>query len=106
MKNFFKILKIAKPYWKYLIITGISLLAVSVLNLITPWKVRDLINLLSGEDISVQMTNIRNISFILIGAYIARAIFTYFYRYLSHVAAWKLVADMRVLVYEHLQKFP
>lgn len=104
MKNFFKILKIAKPYWKYLIITGISLLAVSVLNLITPWKVRDLINLLSGEDISVQMTNIRNISFILIGVYIARAIFTYFYRYLSHVAAWKLVADMRVLVYEHLQK--
>jgi len=104
LKNFIKILKYAKPYWKYLVVTGISLLAISILNLVTPWQVRELINLLSGEDISEKLTNIRNISFILIGAYMARTLFTYFYRYLSHVAAWKLVADMRVMVYEHLQK--
>jgi len=104
LKNFIRILKQGKPYWKYLIITGISLLAISVLNLVTPWKVRELINLLSEEDIAGKMPSIRNIALILIGAYIARAVFTYLYRYLSHVAAWKLVADMRVLVYEHLQK--
>ncbi|OPZ90724.1 MAG: putative ABC transporter ATP-binding protein [Firmicutes bacterium ADurb.Bin419] len=34
----------------------------------------------------------------------ARAFFTYLNRYFSHVAAWNLVGDMRVLVYEHLQK--
>lgn len=104
LKNFIRILKQAKPYWKYLIITGISLLVITALNLVTPWKVRELIDILSNDQISGKMTIIRNISLILAGAYMARAVFTYLYRYLSHVAAWKLVADMRVLVYEHLQK--
>ncbi len=104
LKNFIRILKHAKPYWKYLIITGISLLVITALNLVTPWKVRELIDVLSDEQISGKITIIRNISIILVGAYMARAVFTYLYRYLSHVAAWKLVADMRVLVYEHLQK--
>lgn len=104
LKNFIRILKQAKPYWKYLIITGISLLVITALNLVTPWKVRELIDVLSKEQISGKMTIVRNIAIILVGAYIARAVFTYLYRYLSHVAAWKLVADMRVLVYEHLQK--
>lgn len=104
MNNYIRILKQARPYWKYLIMTGISLLAISILNLLTPWKVRDLVNLLSSENISGEIRNIQNIALILTGAYIGRALFTYLYRYLSHVAAWKLVADMRVLVYEHLQK--
>jgi len=50
------------------------------------------------------MASIRNIAIILAVAYIARAFFSYLYRYFSHVAAWRLVADMRVIVYEHLQK--
>lgn len=104
LNNYIRILKQARPYWKYLIMTGISLLAISILNLLTPWKVRDLVNLLSSENISGEIRNIQNIALILTGAYIGRALFTYLYRYLSHVAAWKLVADMRVLVYEHLQK--
>ncbi len=104
MKNFIRILKQARPYWKYLFITGISLLAITALNLVTPLKVRELIDILTqGENIS-RMSTIHNIAFILIAAYIARAFFTYLYRYLSHVAAWNLVGDMRVLVYEHLQK--
>lgn len=104
MKNYLRILKQARPYWKYLIITGISLLAITALNLITPLKVRELIDVLTQGENSNRMSTIRGISFILVAAYIARAIFTYLNRYLSHVAAWNLVADMRVLVYEHLQK--
>lgn len=104
MRNFIRILKQAKPYWKYLIITGISLLVITSLNLVTPWKVRELIDVLSKAEMSVKMVTIRNIALILVGSYMARVVFTYLYRYLSHVAAWKLVADMRVLVYEHLQK--
>ncbi|MCR3923460.1 MAG: ABC transporter ATP-binding protein/permease, partial [Firmicutes bacterium] len=50
------------------------------------------------------MEEIKTLAFILIAVYVARALFTFFYRYFSHVAAWKLVADMRVIVYSHLQK--
>jgi ATP-binding cassette subfamily B protein len=104
LKIFIRILKYARPYWKYMIITGISLLVITALNLVTPWKVRELIDVLSKGEISIRMPTIRNISIILFIAYLTRAIFTYMNRYLSHVGAMKLVADMRVIVYEHLQK--
>ncbi len=104
LKNFIRILKQARPYWKYLIITGISLIIITALNLVTPWKVRELIDVLSQEDTGNKISTIRNISVILFIAYVARAVFTYLNRYLSHVGAMKLVADMRVIVYEHLQK--
>ncbi len=104
LKNFIRILKQAKPYWKYLFITGISLLAITALNLVTPLKVRELIDVLTQGENSNRMSIIRNIALILVAAYMARAFFTYLNRYFSHVAAWNLVGDMRVLVYEHLQK--
>lgn len=103
MNNFIRILKQGREYWKYLIIAGISLLAITAFNLVTPWKVRQLVDVLSKED-SNKMEMIRNIAIVLAVAYILRAIFTYLNRYLSHVAAWKLVADIRVTVYEQLQK--
>jgi len=103
MKNFIRILKQGRQYWKYLIVAGISLLAITAFNLVTPWKVRELVDILSKEG-TKNMASIRNIAIILAVAYIARAFFSYLYRYFSHVAAWRLVADMRVIVYEHLQK--
>ena len=103
MNNFIRILKEGKQYWKYMIASGISLIAVAVFNLITPWKVRELVNVLSTEDSNKMMT-IRNIAIVLTIAYIARAFFSYINRYYSHVAAWKLVEDLRVVVYERLQK--
>jgi ATP-binding cassette, subfamily B, bacterial len=50
------------------------------------------------------MAKIKNIALILMITYIARILFKFLYGYLSHLAAWKLVADMRVIVYDHLQK--
>lgn len=50
------------------------------------------------------MSEIRTLALILSVLYVSRALFTFFYRYLSHLAAWRLVAEMRVIVYNHLQK--
>ena len=36
--------------------------------------------------------------------YLVRILFRFLNSYLSHKAAWNLVADMRVKVYDHLQK--
>jgi len=47
MKNFIRILKQGRQYWKYLIVAGISLLAITAFNLVTPWKVRELVDILS-----------------------------------------------------------
>lgn len=104
MKNFLRLIKKARPYWWMLLLTGISLVAMTAFNLVTPWMIRDLIDILSKEQDGDMQVKIRNIAITLVLVYIGRAIFTYLYRYLSHLAAWKLVADMRVEVYAHLQK--
>lgn len=103
MKNILRIVKYAKAYWGLLFVSGFSIIFITAINLVTPWKVHELIDILEKDSID-KMSTIRSIVVLLIVAYFARAIFTYLYRYLSHVAAWKFVAEMRVRVYEHLQK--
>ncbi|WHH60176.1 ABC transporter ATP-binding protein [Petroclostridium sp. X23] len=104
MKNIIRLIKYARPYWWLLVIAGFSLLTITALNLVTPWLVKELIRILTEQQDMNAMLVIQNTVMILVAAYVVRAVFTYFYRYLSHVAAWKLVADMRTMVYEHLQK--
>ncbi len=104
MKNIGRLLRLAKPYRLYLIIAGISLLSITLLNLLGPWLIRDLLATLGMDR---QPDTLRHI-IILAGAFLAtvlgKALFRFLNNYLSHKAAWNLVADVRVLVYEHLQK--
>ncbi len=104
MKNLIRILKYARPYWWLIGITGFSVIAVTGLNLVTPWLVMDLVSALTEGQSSDMLKTSRYIVIVLIVVYILRAIFTYLQRYMSHAAAWRLVADMRVAVYEQLQK--
>jgi ATP-binding cassette subfamily B protein/subfamily B ATP-binding cassette protein MsbA len=104
MKNLIRLIKYARPYWGLLVISALSLLGITALNLLTPWLIKDLTAILTSDFNSDSMVSIRNIAIILAVAYAVRAIFRYLNNYLSHLAAWNLVADMRVLVYDHLQK--
>ncbi len=104
MKNIIRLFKTARPYWGLLIIAGFSLLAITALNLLTPWLIKDLISILDGAIDASSMTSITTIAAILAAAFAARVLFRYLNNYMSHKAAWNLVADMRVLVYDHLQK--
>jgi ATP-binding cassette subfamily B protein len=104
MKNLIRLIKYARPYWGYLIISGLSLLGITALNLLTPWLIKDLTAILTSDFNGNSMVSIKKIAIILTVAYAARAVFRYLNNYLSHLAAWNLVADMRVLVYDHLQK--
>ncbi len=104
MKNLIRLLRHGKPYWGLLYLTAFSLLAVTGLNLLGPWLIRSLIDILTDTEVQPSLYAIRNIALTLALIYLLRAIFTYMYRYYSHVAAWNLVSDMRVIVYNHLQK--
>lgn len=104
MKNLGRLVKYARPYWGKMIIAGISLVAITVLNLAGPWLIRELINILTGSFDESAMGTVRNLAIILAAVYCLRIVFRYLNNYLSHVAAWNLVADMRVVIYDHLQK--
>ena len=104
MKNLFRLVRYARPYWGLLIISGLSLLALTGLNLLAPWLIKDLVSILSDSLEPSDMKGILMISFILFLTFVAKILFRYLNNYLSHKAAWNLVADMRVVVYDHLQK--
>ncbi len=104
MKNILRLVKYAKPYWHLLVISAFSTIAITVLNLIGPKLITDLIDILSGSFDEGTVAAIRNLALILAGTYLLRILFRFLNNYLSHKAAWNLVSDMRVKVYDHLQK--
>lgn len=104
MKNVLRLVRYAKPYWFLLTVSGISILAITALNLLGPWMIRDLMDILTKDFSSASMTAVRNIALILAGTYVLRILFRYFNNYFAHKAAWNLVTDMRERVYDHLQK--
>ena len=104
MKNIIRLVKYAKPYWHLLVIAGISTVAITVLNLIGPRLITELIDILTGEFGTDSLGAVRVIALALTATYVFRILFRFLNSYLSHKAAWNLVADMRVRVYDHLQK--
>jgi ABC-type multidrug transport system fused ATPase/permease subunit len=104
LKYIIKLVKIAKPYWGYLVISAISLLAITGLNLIGPWLIRSLVGIITNiNQYPNPQNNILKISLLLILSYLGGIIFQFFRNYYSHYAAWHLVADVRMMVYDKLQ---
>jgi len=104
LRYLLKLIKIAKPYWGYLIISAISLLILTGLNLIGPWLIRSLIGIITNiSQYPNARVDIVRISFILVLSYILGIIFQFLRNYFSHYAAWHLVADVRMMVYDKLQ---
>lgn len=104
MKNLKRLVRYARPYWGLLIVSGASILAVTLLNLASPWLITELIDILSYEFTEASMGAVGDIAILLAGTYILKVLFRYLNSYMGHKAAWNLVADMRTMVYDHLQK--
>ena len=99
---FRRLLKLARPWWGNLIITVLSLIAASLLNLVTPAVVRRLTALLGTPDkLSVRI--LLTYAAILVTAYLIRALFSFLSMWQSHIAAWNFVAHLTQLCYDKLQ---
>ncbi len=104
MSAFRRMLHHAAPYKLYLLLAGFSTLMITALNLVAPWLVRDLTNILLGALDDMTLRSIGRIAVILGLTYLGRAGFRFVSNYFAHVGAWRLVTDMRVKVYDHLQR--
>lgn len=97
-----RMLKMAKPWWGELVVTVISLLAASLLSLVTPEAIRKLTALLeTPEDATTAL--ILKYCTILVGAYLLRAICRFLSMWQAHVAAWNFVGYLTSLCYDKLQ---
>ncbi len=98
-----KILHGAAKYWYILAICCFSILSITALNLISPWLIRELINILSNTLDDDAMRRIINIGIIVSITYILRVVFRFLQNYLAHWVAWHYVHEIRVRMYSHLQ---
>ena len=97
-----RMLKMAKPWWGELIVTVISLLAASLLSLVTPEAIRKLTALL-GTPGDATTALILKYCTILVGAYLLRALCRFLSMWQAHVAAWNFVGYLTSLCYDKLQ---
>lgn len=92
----------AKPWWGELVVTVISLLAASLLSLVTPEAIRKLTALL-GTPGDATTALILKYCTILVGAYLFRALCRFLSMWQAHVAAWNFVGYLTSLCYDKLQ---
>ncbi|MCL2377354.1 MAG: ABC transporter ATP-binding protein/permease [Defluviitaleaceae bacterium] len=105
MKLLWRIAKEAKRYKGLLFLGGLATLTLIVLNLLAPQILREMTGIVSGGMDQEGLSEIARLALMLLGLYAARVVFRFFASYIPHKAAWNLVQDVRMKVYNHIQGF-
>jgi len=104
LKAVFRLIKMAGKYKTQLIVAVCATIGVAVVNLAAPWQLRKLIGIISGGQAAEQTSAILVIALWLTAFYLLRAVMLYLKNYLGHVAAWSLTGEIRVKLFQHLEK--
>jgi ABC-type multidrug transport system fused ATPase/permease subunit len=105
MKLLWRIAKEAKKYRHLLIIAILSTVALTAVNLIAPRYLSKMISIVAGGMTDAGLKKIFQLTAILFGLYASRILFRFLASYLAHKAAWVLVQEIRIKVYNKLQSF-
>ncbi len=105
MKSLKFVFVFARKYKSALILTVISMLLLVGAQLLIPWVIRQLVNIITTEMLSAAtLRRVSQLALLVLAIYVARAGLTYLRLYLAHVAGWGVVSDAREFVYDHLQR--
>jgi subfamily B ATP-binding cassette protein MsbA len=99
MQNYGRMLSYVRPYWVQLALTAICLILLTLISLVLPWAVQNLIDLIVTEQDLLQLDRI---ALLLIGVFVLRAFFGFAYNYLSAWIGERVVANLRREIYAHL----
>lgn len=103
MRTAFKLIRSAKKYHIFLIITAVATILNSLLSLFTPKLISNLVNLISDDPNALSKEAPRLAAIFLLiafGVFVTQAVKVY----VSHYAAWHFVEDMRNRLYDHIQR--
>lgn len=105
MKELKALMRFVKPYRWLVVLATFSMVMVTVMNMVGPWMIRNLIKTVT-DGINGK-SSIREINFLALAAitvYILRAVAQFGSDYVSHYAAWNILKEIRQYLYDHLQK--
>ena len=106
MESLRKLLPHLKVYRWHMLVVILATLGVTAANLTHPWVIRQLIAILNGgeQDSTLLGQEVTRLALLLVGIYSLRALAAFLKSYVSHVMAWSVVGDLRVVLYAHLQR--
>jgi len=90
-----------RPYWKPLLITSILLLLHTALNLLPPLFQREIVDQVIGNR---DLTRLGVMIAVLIGVYVLLQLVDFGDLYLRHALGERIIFDLRVRIYGHLQR--
>ncbi|MDR1674568.1 MAG: ABC transporter ATP-binding protein, partial [Oscillospiraceae bacterium] len=103
MKILIKIYKKAGKYKLHMLIAALATLVATAAQLVTPKLTQEMVKILEpGENDPLKTLSI--ITAALLAVYIIRAVATFLWSYIGHIAAWRFVSEIRAEIYAHLQK--
>jgi len=99
------VLSYARHYKLQLFLTIISMLLLVGVQLLIPWVIKTLLALLTDSTISRDtMAAITQLAGLVLLISVARMGFQFLRIYMSHIAGWSVVADIRKYIYHHIQR--
>jgi ATP-binding cassette, subfamily B, bacterial len=99
------LLRFSKRYAWALTVTVLSMLVLVGAQLLIPWLIRSLIQLVTEQQLTPEtMDTVSRLALIALVTFLARGFMQFLRSYLAHIAGWGVVSDARRYVYEHMQK--
>ncbi|MGI6316735.1 MAG: ABC transporter ATP-binding protein [Christensenellales bacterium] len=101
MKLGYRLLIMARKHWGKIAIAALGVLGAALLNLVTPEIIRRLIASMEIKTLTPKALLI--FVAVLSSAYLLRAFCRFLNMSVSHLAAWRFVSDLTLMVYDKLQ---
>lgn len=103
MKVLLRLGKEAKKYLKYYVVGIVAVILTSLVSLTAPKLLSSMTGIVSAGVGENDLDTILILAFSLLGLYAVKLICRFLSTYTLHIAAWRLVNNMRVKVYDHIQ---
>lgn len=103
MQNFKRLFRYVGKYWKNMAAASAALTVWSLIGLVLPWAMRDLVDSFFK---TLSLANLDNITFWLIVLFIVQAVIGFFQNYQLIFVAQRVIADIRLEIQEHLMWLP
>jgi len=98
------VFKYARKYAGSLALTMVSMLSLVGVQLFSPWIIKTMIATITDPAAGPEALDvIARLALIALVLYLLRGVLQFVRSYMAHVAGWKVVADVRSEIYEHLQ---
>jgi len=104
MKSFRTLWPYLRQYRWYMLVVIFASGGITAMTLVNPWLVRELVQIIRTETGDAASSRIITLALILTVVFVSRFLFRFLYSYLAHVMAYSFVGDLRVVVYNHLQR--